>query len=31
MRGRRVGLILSGGNLDTPKLADTLAGETPLP
>jgi len=29
MRGRRVGLILSGGNIDTPLMASVLGGETP--
>lgn len=31
MRGKRVGLILTGGNIDTPVLARVLAGETPAP
>jgi threonine dehydratase len=29
MRGKRVGLILSGGNIDTPLIASVLAGNTP--
>lgn len=29
MRNRRVGLIMSGGNIDTDRLAAVLAGETP--
>jgi threonine dehydratase len=29
MRGNRVGLVLSGGNIDTPVLATVLAGRTP--
>jgi len=29
MRGRRVGLVMSGGNIDTPVLAAVLAGGTP--
>lgn len=29
-RGRRVGVVLTGGNLDTPMLGRILAGETPL-
>lgn len=29
MRGRRVGLIVTGGNIDTPWLAQVLAGGTP--
>jgi threonine dehydratase len=29
MRGRRVGLVVSGGNIDTPVLASVLAGVTP--
>jgi threonine dehydratase len=29
MQGKRVGLILSGGNIDTPVLAQVLNGETP--
>jgi threonine dehydratase len=29
MRGRRVGLVMSGGNIDTPVLAAVLAGTTP--
>jgi hypothetical protein len=28
MRGRRVGLVMSGGNIDTPVLAAVLAGDT---
>jgi threonine dehydratase len=31
MRGRRVGLILSGGNIDTGRLAVVLGGGTPQP
>ncbi|WP_088347996.1 MULTISPECIES: threonine dehydratase [Rhodomicrobium] len=31
MRGRRVGLILSGGNIDTDRLATVLGGGTPKP
>jgi threonine dehydratase len=31
MRGRRVGLIMSGGNLDRPAMAEVLAGRTPQP
>jgi threonine dehydratase len=31
MRGRRVGLILSGGNIDTGRLAMVLGGGTPQP
>lgn len=31
MAGKRVGLILSGGNIDSGKFAATLSGETPLP
>lgn len=30
-RGRRVGVILTGGNIDGPMLADILAGRTPAP
>ncbi|WP_117000813.1 threonine dehydratase [Desertimonas flava] len=30
-RGRRVGVVLSGGNLDGPLLAEILAGRTPVP
>lgn len=30
-RGRRVAVILSGGNIDAPKLAEVLAGRTPAP
>lgn len=30
-RGRRVGVVLSGGNLDGPLLAEILAGRTPEP
>jgi len=30
-RGRRVGVILSGGNMDAPMLAQILAGHTPPP
>ncbi len=29
MRGKRIGLILSGGNIDTPVIASVLAGSTP--
>ncbi len=29
VRGRRIGLVMSGGNIDTPVLASVLAGETP--
>lgn len=29
MRGKRIGLILSGGNIDTPVIASVLAGNTP--
>jgi len=29
MEGKRVGLILSGGNIDTPVIASVLSGETP--
>jgi threonine dehydratase len=31
MAGKRVGLILSGGNIDMPKFAQVLRGETPAP
>jgi threonine dehydratase len=31
MQGKRVGLILSGGNIDTDKLALVLAGGVPGP
>ncbi len=31
MAGKRVGLILSGGNIDSDKFASALSGETPLP
>jgi hypothetical protein len=31
MRGKRVGLILSGGNIDTQVLATVLEGRTPAP
>jgi threonine dehydratase len=31
LRGRRVGLILSGGNIDRPWAAQVLAGTTPMP
>lgn len=31
MRGKRVGVILSGGNIDQPKFAAVLAGQTPPP
>jgi threonine dehydratase len=30
MRGKRAGLILSGGNIDTPVLAAVLSGKTPV-
>ena len=30
MKGRRVGLILSGGNIDSIKFAQVLQGRTPL-
>jgi len=30
-RGRRVAVVLTGGNLDAPLLAQVLAGETPTP
>lgn len=30
-RGRRVGVILSGANIDAPKLAEVLRGRTPAP
>jgi threonine dehydratase len=30
IRGKRVGLVLSGGNIDTPILAAVLAGSTPI-
>jgi hypothetical protein len=29
MRGRRVGLVVTGQNIDTPVMAKVLAGETP--
>jgi hypothetical protein len=29
MKGRRVGLVVIGQNIDTPVLAKVLAGETP--
>jgi threonine dehydratase len=29
MKGRRVGVILSGGNIDMPKFAEVLEGKTP--
>lgn len=29
MRGKRVGLFLSGGNIDSPVLATILSGATP--
>ena len=31
MKGRRVGVILSGGNIDMPKFAEVLEGRTPAP
>ena len=31
MRGRRVGTILCGGNVDTAKFAEVLGGGTPAP
>jgi threonine dehydratase len=31
MKGKRVGLILSGGNIDADKFAQVLQGRTPLP
>ena len=31
MRGKRVGVILSGGNIDMPMFAEVLRGETPKP
>jgi threonine dehydratase len=31
MRGKRVGVILSGGNIDMPLYAAVLKGETPKP
>ncbi|MGE3874173.1 MAG: threonine dehydratase [Parvibaculaceae bacterium] len=31
MKGKRVGLVLSGGNIDAPKFAQVLQGRTPLP
>jgi threonine dehydratase len=31
MRGKRVGVILSGGNIDMPKFAEVLQGRTPAP
>ena len=31
MHGKRVGVILSGGNIDMAKFATVLAGHTPLP
>ncbi|MGV6846767.1 MAG: threonine dehydratase [Marinibacterium sp.] len=31
MRGRRVGVILSGGNIDMPKFAEILSGRIPAP
>jgi threonine dehydratase len=30
-RGRRVGVVLSGGNVDASALAEVLAGRTPAP
>ena len=29
--GRRIGVIVSGGNMDAPMLAEILAGRTPSP
>jgi threonine dehydratase len=29
MKGKRVGVILSGGNIDMPKFAEALEGRTP--
>jgi hypothetical protein len=29
MKGRRVGLVVTGQNIDTPVMAKVLAGETP--
>jgi threonine dehydratase len=29
--GRRIGVIVTGGNIDAPILAEILAGRTPLP
>jgi threonine dehydratase len=31
MQGKRVGLILSGGNIDREQFAEVLAGTTPRP
>jgi threonine dehydratase len=31
MAGKRVGVILTGGNMDAPMLAEVLAGRTPAP
>ena len=31
MQGKRIGLILSGGNIDREPFADVLAGNTPRP
>ena len=31
MKGKRVGVILSGGNIDMPKFAEVLEGRTPAP
>jgi threonine dehydratase len=31
MRGKRVGVILSGGNIDMTKFAAVIAGQTPAP
>lgn len=31
MRGKRVGVILSGGNIDMAKFAEVIAGQTPAP
>jgi threonine dehydratase len=31
MRGKKVGLILCGGNVDSPVFRSVLAGQTPVP
>jgi threonine dehydratase len=31
MKGKRVGVVLSGGNIDSGKFAQVLQGRTPLP
>jgi threonine dehydratase len=31
MKGKRVGVVLSGGNIDMPKFAEVLQGRTPTP